>query len=208
MNPTLPPIVPQTTDGMDQEPSTWPTWFGVIAIVLGALLALGGCCGLAMPQLTALGGRMANLELPEMPAAMKWLMLGDALVSAVLAVLLVAGGIKLVRRRAGGRPLLMAYAGTRLALALPLLLGGYLMLGPTAEWNAAFARSQVDMMERSNAGAKVPPALREAAANDQPTAFNYAMFFAMAPLGLVFPAAIVIKLGSARVKAEVARWDR
>lgn len=207
MDHSLPPITPSPTNE-EAAPSSWPTWYGVIAIVFGSLLVLGSCCGtIWMFAMPAVMSRMAGMEMGEMPAVMKWVTLTDAPVSFVLATLMVFGGIRLLRRRQSGRTLLMRYAIARIVLAVPLLAAGYLMLQPSVEMGASMARAQIDMMRKQSPSAKIPPQLEEAASQDAPTALNYAMLFGGAVLGLAFPLAIVLWMGGGPVKDEVARWE-
>jgi uncharacterized protein YceK len=207
MDQTLPPITPDPTHE-EPAPSNWPTWFGVISIVFGALLLLGSCCGsIWMLMAPSVMARMAGMEMPEVPAVMKWVTVLDMPVSLVLGALLIFGGIRLLRRRQSGRTLLMRYAVIRIVLAVPLLAAGFLMLQPSVEWGAAIARSQIDLMHKQSPNAKVPPQLEAAANQDKPGMLNYLTLFGGSALGLAFPIAIVLWMGGGPVKEEVAGWE-
>lgn len=207
MDQTLPPITPDPTNE-EPAPSSWPTWYGVIAIIFGSLLLLGSCCGtIWMFMMPTFMARMAGMEMPELPAAMRWVTLLDAPISLALSVLMVLGGIRLLRRRQSGRTLLMRYAVIRIVLAVPLLAAGFVMLQPSVEFGAAIARSQIDLMKKQSPNAKVPPQLEAAANQDKPGMLNYLTLFGGAALGLAFPVAIVLWMGGGPVKEEVARWE-
>ena len=207
MDQSLPPITPNPTND-EPAPSSWPTWYGVIAIIFGSLLLLGSCCGtIWMFMMPAFMSRMAGMEMGEVPAVMRWITLLDAPISFVLATMLVFGGIRLLRRRQSGRTLLVRFAVARIVLAVPLFAAGYLMLQPSVEMGASMARAQIDMLRKQSPNAKIPPQLEEAANQDAPTTLNYVMLFGGAALGLVFPLAIVLWMGGGPVKDEVARWE-
>lgn len=89
-----------------EAPAQWPTIIGVIAVIFGSLGALGGCMGsVMMPLMPKLNemlsevvpkGRSTGLE--AFDEVGPWLS-ALSLVSILIALLLLVGGIGLLRRR-------------------------------------------------------------------------------------------------------------
>lgn len=93
------------------EPSSWPTVFGVIGIIIASLGILGGCCGVAMPfawapfiTMMENSGNVPAEDIDRMrnsvpPAA--WMFAAGA-VGLILASMLLTGSIGMLRRRESG----------------------------------------------------------------------------------------------------------
>lgn len=106
LNPPVPPIsVPPTLPGAmrdTQRPRVWPTAIGVIAIVLGSLALLGGLINIGMPYfMGALAGVMPKGVPNPYTAFALWAkpMAASSAVGALVAAILLWGGLLLIKRR-------------------------------------------------------------------------------------------------------------
>ena len=57
---------PSEIGEMPQPPSSWPTAFGIVGIILASLGLLGGCCSLLTPAIwPRYLDMMSNMNIPE-----------------------------------------------------------------------------------------------------------------------------------------------
>ena len=99
-----------------EKPSSWPSVIGAIAVVFGVLGTLGGLWGVVGPYFM----RAMMSAMPPMPAnqtatlavMQKWQTwtIAASLLGLPLAVVLLTGGIGLLRRRAWARPTCQGWA--------------------------------------------------------------------------------------------------
>lgn len=127
--PSTPPPAPPAAVP-PPPPRAWPMVIGIIAIILGALGALGGCVGMAVtPFLRVIekvvpAGQAPQLEgLAELVPSMLIL----AFAGLVIAVLLLIGGIGLVRRRRWGMTACLAWAVVKIIFVVAHNVFGYLV---------------------------------------------------------------------------------
>lgn len=201
----VPPTHPDAAPVADD--SAWPGWIGGFALGIGALTLLGVCCGGLGATLAPWMGRMGGLEIPAPPQAMVAYLVADGFLGIVLAAMLVLGGIATLRRRQSGPRTLRRYAVLRVALAIPFLLGGLWLLGPSAEWNAAMARATNEWKDKQNPPVQVSESDRAAEEPQEPGVLQIAPVALGAAFGLAFPAIVLVVLGAARRRDEVTRWD-
>lgn len=199
-----PPTGPSGQDSGYVEESAWPNWIGGISIGFGALMLLGSCLGVAGVFLTPWGLKMAGIEAPPTPGPMVIVTGVDAILTLVLGAMLLTGGIALLRRRESGIRRLKTYAQVRVALALPLLLAGLWIMGPSAKWAADLAAASNDFKESKKL--PVTEAEREAAKNTEPSTLQIGSTVAGSVIGLVYPVILLVFLGKPRVRDEAARW--
>jgi hypothetical protein len=128
----------------------------------------------------------------------------DGILTLVLGAMLLTGGIALLRRRESGIRRLKTYAQVRVALALPLLLAGFWIMGPSAKWAADLAAASNDFKESKKL--PVTEAEREAAKTTEPSTLQIGSTVAGSVLGLVYPVILLVFLGKPRVREEAVRW--
>jgi hypothetical protein len=203
-----PPIGPDSNAASHPDDATWPGWVGGVSIAFGALTALGVCCGtagtFAGPMMAS---KMAGIEMPPAPGAVIGYMLVDALLGIVLAALLVMGGLNTLRRRASGPRTLRKYAILRLALTLPILIGGLWLLRPQAEWAAGMVRATNEWKESQNPPMPVTDAEREQETVQAPGAFQYASIGIGVVIGIAWPLVVLAVLRRPDSMKTIEHWD-
>jgi len=127
--PATPPREPGALS-MPPRPSAWPTVLGVIAIVLGAVGALGGCLGSLAPLLMK---TLAGALPPGQPTGLEsyekwgfWIVLIQVIMMC-LAGLLLAAGIGLVKRHRWGVTAACTWAVLKIVFVLVNVIPAYLM---------------------------------------------------------------------------------
>jgi len=205
--PNTPPTGPAGMLARDPSDSTWPGWLGGFAIGIGSLMVMGACCGSIGVFLPGWAMRTAGMEVPPPPAATLVFMAIDGVVGIVLAAFLILGGMGTLRRRQSGAGKLRTYAFVRIALALPILLGALWMLPAYAEWGAKIAQASVDFKERQKPPIPVTQMERYAASATEPTTFQRVSVMFTALGGLVFPVIVLVVLGRAGTKQDIASFD-
>ena len=128
---TLPPSTyPAPQLAMSPQPRAWPMVVGVIAIILGALGALGGCIGTVFTPFAAAMIRFVPEAQRGGLGAIEQMvptLLVMALLGLVLAVLLLIGGIGLVRRRPYGVMICLIWSVLKLVYVVVNSVIGYLI---------------------------------------------------------------------------------
>lgn len=187
-------VAPPTEPGlveMPRGPSVWPRVVGIIAIVLGAGGILGGLYGALSPlMLDAMASMMPQGQ--EMVAAAKELggwTVAISLASVVLAGVLLAGGIGLVKRRRWSVSIIRIWALVRLLLVMANAVLTYQM-----------TKGQFEMMSQQQPGG--PP---------MPAGIGQGFAAIGVAVGVVwgwaFPVFVLIWLARGKIKAETSAWD-
>jgi hypothetical protein len=201
---SFPPIVPQPIADPSRD-STWPGWIGGLSLAFAGLTLLGACCGSATLLSVKLFGGMAGMELPSPPRLMVGMTVLGGVVAAVMAVMLLIGGLGTLRRRPSGPRLLVRYAAISLVLALVQLPVTLMSIRPGAEWGSAIAHARLDAVEKN--GTQVTDAQRaEADAQAEPTAVNYVTWVGGTLIGCVYPVVLLVFLRRPQVRAQWEAW--
>jgi len=193
-----PPVPPQFESVRAPDTDQWPGIIGTIAIIFGAAGTLQNGCGVAASLFQK---QIYSMFADAIPAAADsfaaqnaaserylWLNVGLSLLATLVAVMLLVGGIRLLRRRASSVALLRAWAVAKLVLAL--LLAGY---------GVVIFASQLEMMqaELQPSGTSANP-MRAAAFFG--VAFNLIWQWAL-------PIFMLVWFSRAPIRASTARWN-
>ena len=173
-----------------QEPSTWPTVIGIIAIVLGAGGVLSGLSSAAMPMLVdAMGTAMPEMQRAPLEAAQEHMVwtVTSSLLSVLIAAALLAAGIGLVKRRAWSIRAARGWALVRL-----------LFVGIAAVMAYRIGQAQFDAMAEQGDLGGLPEWLVDL--------LLPLTVVATLAWGWAFPVLILIWLGRAKIKAETGLW--
>ncbi len=199
--PQIPPPTPLTppTDGgaIPPKPASWPTVIGVIAIIFGSLATLGGCFGLVsslfLDQFMSLVPQGEAEEMTSALDGLKPALIISGALTMVLAIVVLIGGIGLLRRRAWGRSTCLTWAGLKIVLVVGNSVLSYIV-----------QQSQFQAMaEDLNMAGSMP-------------GFLPALMQAMGVVGLVvgllwgwaLPVFMLIWFSRRKIKAEIAQWGR
>ena len=192
------PIVPPTDAGaIPPKPSSWPMVIGVIATILGSLAVLGGCFGLVsslfLDQFMSLVPQSEAAEMTSALDGLKPALIISGALTMVLAIVLLIGGIGLLRRRAWGRSTCLTWAGLKMVLVVGNSVLSYIV--QQAQFQA--------MAEDPNMAGNMP-------------GFLPALMQAMGAVGLVIgliwgwalPIFMLIWFSRRKIKAEIAQWGQ
>ncbi len=188
---TTPPSMTPPVDlgELPDVPSRWPMVFGVIGIIFASLGLLGGCCGIMMPLIWPayvdwLANFMPNEKMVEAMRQMRppiaWTLLSSVL-GLAMAILLLTGSIKLIRRKASGVSMCKLWAWINIPwtlIAIPLSM----MIQP-----------------------QMPPDLQQGGFGMQAGAAFGACFGAV--WGLTFPIVMLIWFARRAIKDDVRGWE-
>ena len=196
-----PPVPPQFESVRAPDTDQWPGIIGTIAIIFGAAGTLQNGCGVAASlfqkqiysmvagAVPAAADSLAALAAQDAASERYlWLNVGLSLLATLVAVMLLVGGIRLLRRRASSVALLRAWAVAKLVLAL--LLAGY---------GVVIFASQLEMMQ-----AELQPSGTSA------NTMRAAAFFGVA-FNLIWqwalPIFMLVWFSRAPIRASTARWN-
>lgn len=87
-------------DDLEARTVRWPTVLGVISMVYGILALIGNGCGAGSPFATPFFLQMSGMDAEKitMSPALVWVQVGSGVIGMVIAVVLLAGSISLLRR--------------------------------------------------------------------------------------------------------------
>ncbi len=184
--------------------SRWPMIFGVLSLVYGlfgmCMQGIGAVGALFSEQMMSVSG----LEMPPMPAAMKWATFGQSLVLFVLGVVLLLGGLLLTQRKPLGAKLVGIWAVARLVMVVVGLALGLATLPQSVDYQIeanALMREQFQGRPDIPASA-IPPILdRE---ETERTAIGMLVVFTLA--FSIWPMAMLFVLTRAHVRADIESW--
>ena len=192
----VPPVILSGGEGdLPEAPlSKWPTVIGIIGIVLASLGLFCGCVGYFQIPLQKWGARMAaqsGMSDPMMEAQIKVaeqfqiIMLILLTIGMILTIWLLAGSIKLVRRRASARNHLIGWAMASLfVLAINIAL------------QVLMFQATVNELTQAGASDRVPELWFGAMVGG----------FFMIIFGLAFQTFILIWFSRSKIKAEMQGW--
>ncbi|MCB1236243.1 MAG: hypothetical protein KDM91_14325 [Verrucomicrobiae bacterium] len=196
--PPLPP--PGTVPG---QPSNWPKVLGIIAIVFGAFGALSGLIRLAQSFFAGAMAKLASAGQVNENAAEEltaffenWKIFGivQGLVMAIVALMLLVGGIKLLKRQAGSIGLLKGWALLKLVTGI----GGTI-------FQTQMTREQMAITLKQ-AGEAAGSAGNQMTETFVGIGMMIGVVFGVIWLAIL-PVFLLIWFARAAVKAEVARWS-
>ncbi|NNF44719.1 MAG: hypothetical protein HKO59_12035 [Phycisphaerales bacterium] len=200
-------ITPDASDPFEPnaevEPAAtrWPTAIGVISIIyaLGGMLCQVGAAvsSLASSWLMKLGGMDVTV-----PAVLKVIGSVTAVVMFFVGLMLLIGGIRVLRRRASGIPLLRRWAVVRIVLLLIGVVVGIVLMP-----------AQLDMQRSIQEATN--ERLREAGAADRVTEFDEDKTWrnlvittgVTAAVASIYPLFLAFYLSRGKIADEVQHWN-
>jgi hypothetical protein len=184
---------PPTTRGIVAPASTtsWPTVFGVISVLLGALGVFGGIVGIATTLLLPSVLPQAYAQFLQLPGPMRAASIASSALNVLLAGLLTSAGIGLLRRRR------WAVGATRTWAIMKIVLS---VVGIGIGW---WTQSWLRQHPSSNASGTSSPLSPQATAVIQAISLLFALAWAWA-----WPIVCLVWLSRPRVRAEWEAWGR
>jgi hypothetical protein len=124
---------------------------GILCIAYGGGgVVLYGFCGLAGTLSQSWLLSISGMKAPPMPPVLLWTTAIQSVLLAFLGGLLLLAGIRLVQRRRSSRPLLAAWAATRLAMLVVGALLGVLTMPTQLDYQVAMNESVREMLRERN----------------------------------------------------------
>ncbi len=195
---TFPPEYQPTTQPSAHS-AQWPKVLGIISIVFGAFGAMAGFCGVigsvALGPISELMAKFipANKSGPSTAETfgalekMQGWMIANSVFTTLVAILLIVGGAKLIKRQAQCRMMLLSWAALKILLAVVASVLGYFSL-----------QDQLALAEKSGTPNPMSPA-----ATKMLGMFSMGFGFLWAIAGAVF---IIIWFKREKIRSEVSRW--
>ena len=206
MSTMQPPTTPDEEFAAEQPRAKWPTVWGVLFLIWAGLTVLASCCGgfavWMAPTFAQMGGMS---EFPKAPPILSWWMIADGVISIFLFVILLMGGMALLRRRPAAAKLVMVYVVARLLFVAPALLFGVAIEKPMVEWQREMAQAQVDFFESRQA--TPPQSLIDQAKNTEVTLMARVQLFGGAAVTAIFPLVAGIFFSRKTIKDQIKGWS-
>ena len=181
------------------EAAAWPKVLGIAGIVYAALafcLNGFGSVGLLLNErLQKLGG----IDPVPVPPELRMSGLLSVACGVLLSLLLLAGGISLVRRRPAGVTLMGWWAGLAVVTTVVFAVWSVRLQPISDDMQARILAEQKRVMEK--AGQKIPPWM------DGGTA-NKVIQYSVMGIPLIFPLITAFILTSEKRRAQVRTWDQ
>jgi len=191
---------------VSDESLKWPGLIGGLSIAFGIITLLGSCCGSVGMALVPFALGAAGMKTGAIPGPIIGWFAFDIMASLVLGFMLFSGGFGVLRRKPGGPRMLLRYAAVRLALVVPMLVVGLMLVPTSMEWAGQIAEAQ--MAAQEEAGQPITEE-QEAAleAARTPTAFSYVSTAIWPIVGCAYPIILLVWLRRPDVRATWERWE-
>ena len=182
------------------QTTQWPKTLGIISIVSGAFGAMAGFCGVigsaalgpiseAMAKfMPANKGGPSPADTFEALQKMQGWMIANSVLTTLVAIFLIVGGTKLIKRQAQCRMMLLSWAALKILLAVIGSVLGYFSL-----------QDQMAAIEKSGTAT---PAMSQSATQLMGL-FSMGFGFLWAIAGAVF---IIIWFKREKIRSEVSSW--
>lgn len=187
-----PPPVQPVGEPAPAPRSTWPTAVGIIAIVFGVLGMLGACSSAMGPALmNLLKDKLPPQQRQGMEVMGEWsgYMLAIAVPTLILAALLLALGVGILKRSPKAAKGARVWAVLKIILVVCSAYGGYRM-----------QEAQFEAMRQAPAGPGVPPPGVLALVSRAGLAFSVVW-------GWALPVFFLVWFKRPKIRAEVAEWS-
>ncbi|QKK09882.1 MAG: hypothetical protein HND58_18150 [Planctomycetota bacterium] len=197
-----PPAAPPTTQGdfvPVKPPETWPTVIGVISIIFGSLGVLSGACGgafllLSEPLLSLVPEEQASEMELQVSNSMPYPVMqgGVMLLELVISVLMLVGGIMLLRRKRSARGLLVGTACLDLISNTVAAVVGFLVV-----------QAQMKAMQENAEVAQQMPATFGTFAQGAGGVMVFVQWLFLA----IWPVFVLIWFSRRRIRESVEAWE-
>jgi len=189
-SPGLSPPLERGDWGPPAEPTSWPTVFGVIGIIMSCIGLLGGICGVGMaiwwPKyvdwVASMGTPQDQIDLMNASRPpMAWTA-GSSVLSVCLVLVLLTGSIRLLKRRPSGVKRLLIWAW----INIPWTVVGVLV------------------------GIMIQPQIPQTTQTQNPISPEMGAMIGMScgPIfGLTLPIIMILWFSRAKIKEEIGTWS-
>ncbi|MBL9140660.1 MAG: hypothetical protein JNK53_02230, partial [Phycisphaerae bacterium] len=143
-------------------------------------------------------------DFPKAPPILSYWMIADGVFTIFLVVVLVMGGLALVRRRPTAYKLVMVYVVARLCFVVPQVLLNVAIEKPMAEWQRSMAQAQVEFIESRDG--TPPPSLVEQSKNTEVTTMARVQAYGITALAALFPLIAGIYFSRPKIKNQALGW--
>ena len=140
-------------DNLDSRSITWPTVLGAISIVYSVLGVFSNTCGTASIFLGDAGLKLAGVEVEGGLGFPAWITISTIIsggVGLILAVLLFAGGVGLIRRWPGSLPLLKFWVVASILATVIQIVLGFFAINNNTDLQIRIQDATVDMLRKQN----------------------------------------------------------
>ena len=152
-----PPILPP--DDLEAKRVRWPTVIGVISMIYAGFALIGNGCGGASPFAMPFILRMSGLDMGDFQMApwLLWVTVGSGAIGMIMAIVLCAGGISLLRRRRSALTVLKAWVSITVVLSILGLGIGFLAIEPNVQMQMEIQDATAKLVkERGGNAANMP----------------------------------------------------
>lgn len=152
-----PPILPP--DDLEAKRVRWPTVIGVISMIYAGFALIANGCGGASPFAMPFILRMSGLDMGDFQMApwLLWVTVGSGAIGMIMAIVLCAGGISLLRRRRSALTVLKAWVSITVVLSILGLGIGFLAIEPNVQMQMEIQdATQKLVKERGGNAANMP----------------------------------------------------
>ena len=152
-----PPILPP--DDLEAKRVRWPTVIGVISMIYAGFALIANGCGGTSPFAMPFILRMSGLDMGDFQMApwLLWVTVGSGAIGMIMAIVLCAGGISLLRRRRSALTVLKAWVSITVVLSILGLGIGFLAIEPNVQMQMEIQDATAKLVkERGGNAANMP----------------------------------------------------
>ena len=173
----------------DRPPSTWPTVFGIIGMILGILGLLSSICA---PILQVFSQMVPDAPQMNFSVGYQVWQYSAYIIGFILAIVLITASTKLLRRNPGGASMMRGWAIASILWTLIATTLGFIFSAETVK--------QMDVQMQGSGGGNNPME------PEMMALFVYGGMVAGAVFALIFPIVCLFWFARAKTKEDIRSW--
>ncbi|RPG22495.1 MAG: hypothetical protein CBB69_000690 [Phycisphaera sp. TMED9] len=153
---SAPSILPP--DDLEAKAVRWPTVLGVLSMVYAGFAFLANGCGAASPFMTPYFLTLSGLDIAgfQMAPWLLWTTVGSGGIGMIMAIVLFAGGVSLLRRRRSALKVLKAWVAITVVLTIVGLGLGFMAIEPNVQMQMEIQKATQKLVKERGGGMAVP----------------------------------------------------
>ncbi len=197
-----PSILPP--DDLEGKAVRWPTVLGVLSMIYAGFAFLINGCGAVSPFFTPYFLTMSGLDMGDFQMApwLLWTTVGSGAIGMIMAIVLLAGSISLLRRKRNALTILKSWVAITVVLSILGLGIGFLAIEPNVQFQMEIQNATQKLIKERGGGMDIP---RKTA--DEMRSQSKIMLPIFGLLPIIYPVIVGFLITSRTRLGDVETWE-